>query len=126
MVEARERINDTMDSTADRQLHRFTAPEVPSASNDKAVVVGLYGLPGSGETYLLNQLKRELGHSALTFYEGSEMAASVFPGGLNVFQHLPEQGKEIWRPCAINAVGNLCADSGKVAVVTGNFMFWPE
>ena len=115
-----------VDSKADVHLHQLTTPEVQSASNHKAVVVGLYGLPGSGKTYLLNQLKQELGQSHWTFYEGSEMIASVIPGGLNAFQHMDEQEKEHWRRSAIDAIGKQCADSGKVAVVTGHFMFWPE
>ena len=115
-----------VDPTADMQLHQLTTPELPSTSNHKAVVVGLYGLPGSGKTYLLNQLKQELGQSYWTFYEGSEMIASVVPGGLNAFHLMEEQEKEHWRRCAIDAVGKQCADSGQVAVVAGHFMFWPE
>jgi putative protein kinase ArgK-like GTPase of G3E family len=47
--------------TADPQLNESTALESWSVSNDKAVVVGLYGVPGSGKSFLLDQLKQELG-----------------------------------------------------------------
>ncbi len=112
--------------TADPQLNQSTAPEIRSASNDKAVVVGLYGVPGSGKTFLLNQLKQELGQEQFAFYEGSEKIATFFPGGLNAFQKLEEQQKVPWRQRAIDAIGKSCADSGQVAVVAGHFMFWSE
>ena len=66
-------------SMADLQPNQFTTPEIRSASDHKAVVVGLYGIPGSGKTFLLNQLKQELGQMHFAFYEGSEMIATVVP-----------------------------------------------
>jgi len=112
--------------TADPQLNQSTANETRSASNDKGVVVGLYGVPGSGKTFLLNQLKQELGKEQFAFYEGSKMIATVVPGGLDAFQKLEEQEKVHWRQLAIDTIGKECADSGQVAVVAGHFMFWPE
>lgn len=112
--------------TADPQLNQSIVPENRSASNDKAVVVGLYGVPGSGKTFLLNQLKQELGQEHFAFYEGSRMIATVVPGGLDAFQKLEEQEKVRWRQLAIDTIGKTCADSGQVAVVAGHFMFWPE
>lgn len=101
-------------------------PESFSAPYKKAVVVGLYGVPGSGKTFLLDQLKQELGEEHFAFYEGSEMITSIVPGGLGEFQKLEEQDKVIWRQLAIDRIGKECAESGKVAVVGGHFMFWPE
>lgn len=101
-------------------------PENFSALYKKAVVVGLYGVPGSGKTFLLDQLKQELGEEHFAFYEGSEMIASIVPGGLGEFQKLEEQDKVIWRQLAIDRIGKECAESGQVAVVGGHFMFWPE
>ncbi|KAK3171839.1 hypothetical protein OEA41_003923 [Lepraria neglecta] len=112
--------------TADLQLNQFTTPEIRSASDHKAVVVGLYGVPGSGKTFLLNQLKQELGQTHFAFYEGSKMIATVVPGGLDAFQGMEEQVKAHWRRRAIDAIGKKCADSGQVAVVAGHFMFWLE
>ena len=76
-------------STADLQLNQFTTFEIRSTSDHKAVVVGLYGVPGSGKTFLLNQLKQELGQTHFAFYEGSKMI--VVPGGLDAFQSMEEQ-----------------------------------
>ena len=113
-------------STADLQLNQLTTPEIRSASDHKGVVVGLYGIPGSGKTFLLNQLKQKLGQTHFAFYEGSKMIATVVPGGFDAFQSMEEQEKAHWRRRAIDAIGKNCADSGQVAVVAGHFMFWLE
>ncbi len=112
--------------TTDPRLNQSTALESRSASNNKAVVVGLCGVPGSGKTFLLDQLKQELKQEHFAFYEGSEMVATVVPGGLDAFQKLEEPEKVHWRQLAIDTIGKECADSGEVAIVTGHFMFWPE
>ena len=78
---------------ADLQPNQFTTPKVRSASDHKAVVVGLYGVPGSGKTFLLNQLKQELGQTHFAFYEGSKMIATIIPSGLDAFQSMEEQEK---------------------------------
>lgn len=118
--------SNTSGSTGDVQLIQNATPDIRSASDHTAVVVGLYGLPGSGKTFLLNQLKQELGQTHFAFYEGSKMIATVVPGGLDAFQSMEEQEKAHWRRHAINAIGKNCADSGQVAVVAGHFMFWSE
>ncbi|EPE34264.1 PRTase-like protein [Glarea lozoyensis ATCC 20868] len=98
-----------------------------SAPNDnKPVVVGLYGVPGSGKTFLLDQLKEELGTEHFAFYEGSKVIATLVPGDLNGFQKLGELEKEKWRKLAIDTIRKECGESGRVAVVAGHFMFWSE
>jgi len=108
------------------ELKQSTAVERSSAYKKKPVVVGLYGVPGSGKTFLLGLLKQELGEEEFAFYEGSQMIATVAPGGLGAFQKMEEPEKLRYRQLAIDTVGKKCADSGQVAVVTGHFMFWPE
>jgi len=88
--------------------------------------VGIYGIPGCGKTFLLNQLKRELGEDHYEFYEGSQMIASLVPGGLTAFQKLDDEHKLHWREVAIDTIGKNCRSSGKTAVVAGHFMFWQE
>jgi uracil phosphoribosyltransferase/adenylate kinase/phosphoserine phosphatase len=102
------------------------APESRSASEDRAIVVGLYGVPGSGKTFLLNLLKQELGEDHFEFYDGSKMIATVVPGGLDAFQNLEEREKLHWRQIAIDKIGKECAERGRVGVVAGHFIFWPE
>ena len=88
-------------------------------------MVGLYGIPGSGKTFLLDQLKQEMGKQHFAFCEGSEKIAALIPGGLDAFQKLEEREKMQWRQLAIDTIRKECAESGQVAVVTGHFMFWP-
>ncbi|RDW87961.1 hypothetical protein BP5796_03655 [Coleophoma crateriformis] len=92
----------------------------------KAIVVGLYGVPGSGKTFLINQLKHDLGEEHFNFYEGSEVIGAIIPGGLDAFLELEEHGKVHWRQLAIDRIRRECEDSGHVGVVNGHFMFWPE
>ncbi|KAI0431299.1 uracil phosphoribosyltransferase-domain-containing protein [Xylaria sp. FL1042] len=99
---------------------------VPSTANNAPLVVGIYGIPGSGKTFLLHQLEQELGREHFEFYEGSRMIATLVPGGLDRFRQMTEQDKLIWRQCAIDTIRQECLGSGKVGVVTGHFMFWPE
>ena len=111
---------------ADLQSNPMKTPRIPSASDRKAVVVGVYGLPGSGKTYLLNQLKKKVGETNFAFYEGSKMIDTIVPGGLDAFQGMEEREKEHWRMRAIDAIRKKSTDSGQVAVVAGHFMFWSE
>lgn len=100
--------------------------EVQSSFHKKPTVIGLYGVSGSGKTTLLKELRNMLGQDHFAFYEGSEMIASVVPGGLGPFQESGEQEKVHWRQLAIDAVRKECVKSRKAAVVTGHFMFWSE
>jgi adenylate kinase len=112
--------------TTDPQLNPETGIESRSAPNKKAVVVGLYGVAGSGKTFLLNQLKQELGEQHFAFYEGSQKIAKLVSGGLDAFQKLEEREKWEWRQLAIETIRKECVKSGRVAVVAKHFMFWPE
>lgn len=111
--------------TEKTHLNHSTAVEGLCTSNNKAVVIGLYGIPGSGKTFLIELLKQELGEEKFAFYEGSQMIATLVPGGLDEFQKLEEREKMHLRQDAIDKIGKNCNDSGKVAVVSGHFMFWP-
>lgn len=96
----------------------------PSHAAKKPVVIGLYGLPGSGKSYLLTELKKELSHSDFDFYEGSEVISSLVPGGLDAFQKLDESEKRGWRERAIDQIAKNGVQRQKIAIVTGHFMFW--
>ena len=94
--------------------------------NDKPVVVGIYGIPGSGKTFLLNQLKQKLGEELYEFYEGSNKIDSIVPGGLAAFQELDDKEKLKCRQRAIDMIGQECSRKGRTGIVAGHFMFWPE
>jgi uracil phosphoribosyltransferase/phosphoserine phosphatase len=95
-------------------------------AREKPAVIGLYGVPGSGKSTLLLKLKDKLGENQFGFYEGSEVIASLVPGGLPEFQNSSEEAKASWRQSAIETIARESAHSGKAAVVTGHLMFWPE
>jgi len=97
-----------------------------SATHGKAVVVGIYGIPGSGKSYFLNQLEKELGKKHFAYYEGSKVIDMIVPGGLHAFKKMVEQDQTYWRGLAIDRIGADCTHLGKVGVVTGHFMFWSE
>ncbi|EFY95409.1 uracil phosphoribosyltransferase [Metarhizium robertsii ARSEF 23] len=92
----------------------------------RPAVIGLYGLPGCGKSFLLNELKKHLSHSEYAFFEGSDVISSIVPGGLSTFQELEEEQKQLWRGFAIDKIVSECQDSAKTAVVAGHFMFWSQ
>ncbi|OTA69551.1 hypothetical protein K449DRAFT_412187 [Hypoxylon sp. EC38] len=95
-------------------------------SEAKPVVIGIYGLPGSGKTFLLNQLKYSYRHNEFEFYEGSELIRDLVPGGLDAFQKLYKEQQDYWRKLAIDKVRQEASESGKTMIITGHLMFWRE
>ncbi|TWU78382.1 hypothetical protein ED733_008729 [Metarhizium rileyi] len=89
-------------------------------------IIGLYGLPGSGKSFLLKKLQNQLDPRQYTFYEGSELIASLVTGGLAAFQKLDNKKKQYWREQAMSTVAGDCYQSGRTAIVTGHFMFPAE
>ncbi|KAJ9302282.1 hypothetical protein DTO271G3_1148 [Paecilomyces variotii] len=87
-------------------------------------VIGLYGIPGCGKSFLLNKLKKDLEESKFEFFEGSEEIDSVTPGGLDAFKKLGNVQQTHFRQLAIDSIKSKCIKSGKVGVVTGHFIFW--
>ncbi|KAJ3457250.1 hypothetical protein MRS44_014391 [Fusarium solani] len=92
----------------------------------KPMVIGLYGISGSGKSFLMNHLKNHTLTDHFAFYEGSDMIASLVPGGLETFQALGEQRKAGWRGRAIEEIKKDALANKKIAVVTAHFMFWSE
>jgi uracil phosphoribosyltransferase/phosphoserine phosphatase len=92
----------------------------------KTGVIGLYGVPGSGKSTLLSALKPRLHKTQFSFDEGSDVIASLVPGGLCGFQKETQEAKTRWRQAAIEHIGRESVKFGLTAVVTGHFMFWSE
>ncbi|KAL8876416.1 MAG: hypothetical protein Q9198_005386 [Flavoplaca austrocitrina] len=74
----------------------------------KPLVVGVYGVSGSGKTYVLDQLKDIMDSEYFSFYEGSEMVANVTPGGLKAFQGMKEEDQLMYRQRAIDKIAHRC------------------
>jgi GTPase SAR1 family protein len=100
--------------------------ETRPASDCQAIIIGIYGIPGSGKTFLINQLKQWLEKEPFNFWDGSQVIATFVPGGLVAFHKLEEEEKRHWRELAINKIKQGCLKDGKVAVVAGYLMFWRE
>ncbi|SCO78224.1 related to 2-3-cyclic-nucleotide 3-phosphodiesterase [Fusarium oxysporum] len=92
----------------------------------KPTVIGLYGLPATGKSTVLEGLRNKLGETEFAFFEGSDVISYLVPGDLKAFQKFEDPEKKKWRAEAITHIKNEAAASGKIAVVTGHFMFWSK
>ncbi|OJI80517.1 hypothetical protein ASPTUDRAFT_59217 [Aspergillus tubingensis CBS 134.48] len=99
-------------------------PVCPPATAPK--VIGLYGVPGAGKTFLMNRLKEQLGEERFAFFEGSEVIASVTTGGLDAFKKLDESEKAEYRKRAVQKIKSTCSKARKVGIVTGHLSFWDD
>jgi phosphoserine phosphatase/gluconate kinase len=99
-----------------------------SSAAKQPTVIGLYGVPGCGKTYLLDHLKAdtELGQYDFAFYEGSSIIDALVPDGLTAFKRMNDQDKTHWREKAIAHIADACATSGKIGLVAGHFVFWDD
>jgi uracil phosphoribosyltransferase/phosphoserine phosphatase/adenylate kinase len=106
------------------QLKPVAVPQSQSIS--KPTVVGIYGIQGTGKTYLLGQLKEALGEEKFAYHDGSAMITELVGGNFDAFKKLDVEGKKRLRGLAIETIGKRAAESGKVALVAGHLMFWSE
>ena len=112
------------DVNCDDRSHPY--PRLKPTGDFKPVIIGLYGLPGSGKSFRLEELKTVLNNDKFAFYDGSNVIAAVTPGGLEAFQKLAKEAKNDSRERAIARVKQECSNTGKSAIVAGHFMFWAE
>ncbi|KAK4173374.1 uracil phosphoribosyltransferase-domain-containing protein [Triangularia setosa] len=92
----------------------------------KPVVVGVYGIPGCGKSSMLGELKNRLGEEQFSFHEGSQVIASLLPGGLAAFHQASKDEKARLRELAIKTIADDAIKDQKIAVVAGHFMFWSD
>lgn len=81
-------------------------------------IIGIYGVSGCGKSYLSEQLKKQLGETAFSFYEGSEQLMKTFNNTLADFRRLPEDGKNLIRASTIESISRDCVKTGKAGIVT--------
>lgn len=116
-------------ASSERSNSTEPAPETQRPTtmpNGKPTIIGLYGVPGCGKTYLLKNLKEILDEGKFDFFEGSAVINRRVTGGLDKFRALDDEGKGMWRKLAIEWIRVKTVKSGKPAIVTGHFMFWSE
>lgn len=104
------------------QTEQLPRLKVPS----KRSVVGIYGIPGSGKSFILNELRDRLPAKHFSFHEGAFVISQLIDGGLRAFGDLSEPTKTMYRKYAIGSIRDQCINFGSTAVVTGHALFWPE
>jgi uracil phosphoribosyltransferase/adenylate kinase/phosphoserine phosphatase len=89
-------------------------------------MIGLYGISGSGKSYLLKQLKNDnnFAHKHFTFYDGSLLLEEVVYGGLDAFKKMNDEHQHSAREQALSHAVNECQANAKTGVVAGHYMFW--
>ncbi|KAK1673459.1 uracil phosphoribosyltransferase-domain-containing protein [Colletotrichum godetiae] len=93
------------------------------------IIVGLYGLPGSGKSYLLRHLKTYFGvGNRFQYYEGSEVIGNLVGGGLEAFKRLDKDTQNLQRKRAIQLIADECITitTGRIGIVTGHYSFWND
>lgn len=100
-------------------------PKTPF-SLKKPIVIGIFGLPGCGKSFLLNQLRNELPSDQFSFFDGSEVIDSVVRGGLRAFQRMDQWGQRDACQKAIRHISHQCTQSGRVGVVAHHSTCLPE
>ncbi|KAH0432071.1 hypothetical protein CcaCcLH18_06726 [Colletotrichum camelliae] len=92
----------------------------------KPTIVGLYGVPACGKSFLLHQLKAKLGEQHYAFYEGSEVIDGLVLGGLPAFKKMPPNEQYHWRERAITFISRQCRETNRVGVVAGHYSLSDE
>ena len=117
-----------MSSEANQSL--ATATVATPTTPKSPIVIGIYGLPGSGKSTVLENLKRSLPTWSDKFavYDGSAVIASLMgpDRGLDDFRALSEEEKTRYRELAIAHIRDECQKTGLAGVVAGHYMFWPK
>jgi hypothetical protein len=108
------------------QITQPLAIQVQPIDPPNPVIIGIYGLPGSGKTFWLGQPKTVLNNEEFALYDGSDVIAAMTPGGLEGFHNLTNEAKIKYRERAIAKVKQECCSTRKSAIVAGHFMFWAE
>lgn len=92
----------------------------------RPVVIGVFGIPGSGKTHLLREVTRELKYNGFAHYELRNAVAAVSPGGINTFRSMPNHEQTRRREMAIRSIQADSAKNWTTALVAAYYMFWPE
>lgn len=91
----------------------------------KPMIIGVFGVTGSGKTTLMHNLEASMNLSKIAFFEGSEVVAR-HAGGLQTFKSSNEDEKLAIREAAIISIQQDCIDTKRLGIVTGHSSFWRE
>ncbi|CAI0654847.1 unnamed protein product [Colletotrichum noveboracense] len=115
-----------MDDQLSYDLPGKASPERHAPNAPNPTIVGLYGVPACGKSFLLRQLKAYLGEQHYAFYEGSEVIEDIVLGGLHAFKRMHPDEQYYWRERAITFISRQCRETNRVGVVTGHYSFCDE
>ncbi|KAJ5179343.1 hypothetical protein N7492_002553 [Penicillium capsulatum] len=99
------------------------APPVPSY---KPVVVGIFGIPGSGKSHLIRATMRQLKGHGFAFYESRNAIDASCRGGLIGYSQLTEKEQKRCREKAIISIQKDCTGNNTTGLVAAHYMFWPQ
>ncbi|KAJ0415895.1 hypothetical protein BJY00DRAFT_304530 [Aspergillus carlsbadensis] len=117
-----------METTSPNPIDTTSPSNATTATASSTIprVIGLYGIPSSGKSYLMTKLKQSLGETEFAYFEGSDVIDAVTDGGLAAFKRLDIHEQNRIRTLAIGRIRATCGQSGKTGIVTGHFMFWDD
>jgi adenylate kinase len=97
-----------------------------SMEHTKPAMIGVYGISGSGKSYLLKQLKNDnnFADQNFSFYDGSSLLEEVVEGGLNAFKKMNNEQQYSAREQGLSHAASECRANAKKGVVAGHYMFW--
>lgn len=98
-----------------------------AAETSKPIIIGIYGIDGSGKTHTVQRLKvnAEITDNFL-FFEDSKVINDLVLGGLDAFKTLPKANRDMWRERAVTHVRNTCIVEGKHGIIAGHALIWEE
>ncbi|GAQ42883.1 hypothetical protein AKAW_05144 [Aspergillus niger] len=88
---------------------RFISNDLNPSGPPRQNMIGIFGLPGSGKTHLLNQLRRELEGGPFSFYEYEEVKKACL---VHWFAY----------DSAFESISHECDDAGVTGIATANYM----
>ncbi|EQB55516.1 hypothetical protein CGLO_04559 [Colletotrichum gloeosporioides Cg-14] len=112
-----------MDDQLSWNLPDNVSPEGYYLDVPNPTIVGLYDVPACGKSFLLRQLKANLGEQHYAFYEGSEVIDDLVLGGLPAFKKMHPNEQYYWRERAITFISRQCRETNRVGIVTGHYSF---
>lgn len=110
---------NTTSSPSMNDTHDTQDTQVPDP-----IIIGIYGVSGSGNSHLLDQLKGKLDAKSFNFYDGSDELSLHHPDGLEGFKASDESTQDGIRTKTIQDIREKCAKAGNTGIVTGHYMFW--
>lgn len=111
-------------SIAEAPLGTQKADKPSATLNSEPMIIGLFGINGSGKTSLLKNLRKVLGKDEWVFYDSSQLIAVFYSGGVEGFTSLSEYDKRLQRGLASERLKRECVKSGKDGVAVGHYMSW--